>query len=265
MKATLLIAALSIVGITRGEVNPNSPLDAAKQEEVLGDARSYVVGHEAKLPDFMCTQTIRRFENYDDQGWRPIDVIVEDLTYSNHREFYKVITRNGQPVNITHDQLRGLSSSGEFGSTMNALFLRQTAAIFTWHDWHTLRGRQMFVFSYQVPASRSAYHLKVPEQLLDLVAGYHGLVYIDGENHFVHRVTLYADDIPPAFPIQDVSLTLDYDYRRIGDADYLLPVHFELVSQQGHRFIKNEVDYDDYQKFNAVSIIVFGAPDGSKR
>jgi hypothetical protein len=104
-----------------------------------------------------------------------------------------------------------------------------------------------------------------PEQSLDVVTGYHGLIYVDNERHFVHRITLYADDIPPSFPLQEVNLTLDYDYRRIGDAEYLLPLRFELVSRSGSRLVKNDVDYDDYQKFNAVSVIVFDSPGTSKK
>ncbi len=94
---------------------------------------------------------------------------------------------------------------------------------------------------------------------IDLVAAYHGLVFIDEHKHFVHRITLHADGISPSFPVQDVSLVLDYEYTRIGDADYLLPLTFELRSREGKSLIKNDVDYDDYRKFDADSSITFGA------
>ena len=35
------------------------------------------------------------------------------------------------------------------------------------------------------------------------------------------------------FLIQDISLMLDYEYTRIGDANYLLPLTFELRSREG--------------------------------
>ena len=89
------------------------------------------------------------------------------------------------------------------------------------------------MYSYRVLASKSNYHLKVPEKKLDLVAGYHGLIFIDEHRHFVHRITVHPDGIPASFPIQDVSLALDYEYTRIGDADFLLPLEFELRSREG--------------------------------
>ena len=44
---------------------------------------------------------------------------------------------------------------------------------------------------------------RAAEPILDLVAAYHGLIFIDSRKHFVHRITLHADGIPPYFPIQE--------------------------------------------------------------
>ena len=263
MTSRLVAALLSVVGVL--DCQTSSPPDSSEQRKVLADATLYAINHEANLPNFVCTQTTRRFEDFNNAGWRPIDVIVERLTYLDHREVYKVTMLNGQPATITHNQLRGASSSGEFGSIMRAIFLPQTETQFMWQDWFKLRGKTMHVYAYQVPAFKSSYHIEVPEQSMDLVTGYHGLIFIDSEKHFVHRITLQADEIPPSFPIQDVNLSLDYDYTRIGDADYLLPLQFELRSRQGFQLIKNDVDYSDYRKFSAVSVITFGSPDATKQ
>ena len=263
MTSRLVAALLSVVGVL--DCQTSSPPDSSEQRKVLADATQYAINHEANLPNFVCTQTTRRFEDLNNGGWRPIDVIVERLTYLDHREVYKVTMLNGQPATITHNQLRGASSSGEFGSIMRAIFLPQTETEFMWQDWFNLRGKTMHVYAYRVPAFKSSYHIEVPEQSMDLVTGYHGLIFIDSEKHFVHRITLQADEIPSSFPIQDVNLSLDYDYTRIGDADYLLPLQFELRSRQGFQLIKNDVDYSDYRKFSAVSVITFGSPDATKQ
>jgi len=96
------------------------------------------------------------------------------------------------------------------------------------------------------------------------VAAYHGFIFIDNKEHFVYRVTLHADGVPSNFPIQDVEISLDYDYTRIGEADYLLPLQFEQSSREGDRLLKNYVDYGNYQKFLAVSVIKFGSADARK-
>jgi hypothetical protein len=251
--------ALTLLAIGLALAQSISPPSAAEQRTVLAEATEYVIHHENNLPNFICTQTTRRFEDAIGKGvWRPIDIIVERLTYFEHHEEYKVFLLNGQPASIAHDKLGGATSSGEFGSMMKGIFAPDAEASFTWQNWFTLRGRKMQVYAYRVPVSNSNYHLIVPEKALDLKAGYHGLIFLDSRKHFVHRITLHADGIPPGYPIQDVSVVLDYEYSRIGDSDYLLPLEFELRSRQGTRWVKNNVAYEDYRKFGADSSITFG-------
>jgi len=241
--------------------------DAAEQKKILADATDYAFNHERNLPNFLCIQTTRRFQAYparDFQGrdeWRPIDIIVERLAYFEHHEDYKVLEINGISSSIDHEKLGGASSSGEFGSVMKGIFAPETATDFNWQTWFTLRGRKMHVYAYRVAVDKSDYHVMVREQSRDLVAAYHGLIFIDDRKHAIHRITLHADGIPPSFPIQDISLMLDYDYTRIGDTDYLLPLTFELRSREGKFQVKNDVDYDQYRKFTADSSVSFGAAD----
>jgi hypothetical protein len=253
-------------------VGQSAAPDAADQKKILADATDYAFNHERSLPNFLCIQTTRRFEDFQArevdgrETWRPVDMIVERLAYLEHHEEYKVIEINGVPSSIDHEQLGGASSSGEFGSVMKGIFAPETATEFNWQTRFTLRGRQMDVYAYRVAASKSGYHVMVRELSKDLVAGYHGLIFIDDRTHFVHRITLHADGIPTTYPIQDVNLMLDYDYMRIGAADYLLPLTFELRSREGNVRIKNDVDYSDYRKFTADSSVKFGEQeaDGKK-
>jgi hypothetical protein len=263
----VLLAAVPLGCVLLGCAMAQTPApDAAGQKKILADATDYAINHERSLPNFLCIQTTRRFQDIQGRDeWRPLDIIVERLAYFEHQEEYKVIEINGVASSIAHEKLGGASSSGEFGSVMKGIFAPETATEFTWQTWFTLRGRKMHVYAYQVAAAKSDYHVVVPEQGKDLVAAYHGLIFIDDRKHFIHRITLHADGIPPAYPIQDISLMLDYEYTRIGDADYLLPLNFELRSREGNVRIKNDVDYDQYRKFTADSSVSFGAGDDSSQ
>jgi hypothetical protein len=247
---TIAILLAAIASIACGE-------DTEPDPKVLADATRYATNIEQTLPNFICTQTTRRFQDFSGrEEWRPVDIIVERLTYFEHHEDYKVLEINGQPSTLPHDQLGGASSSGEFGSVMKGIFAPVAKTDFHWQTWFTLRGQKMHVYAYHVAQVNSDYHIVVPGTH-DLVTGYHGLIFIDDHKHYVHRITMHADGIPPAFPIQDVSLMLDYDYTRIGDADYLLPLTFELRSRDGKVLVKNDVDYDNYRKFTADSSVHF--------
>jgi len=267
---TRLLFAVGLLALQARSSAQPAP-DPAQQKKILADATDYAFHHERSLPNFLCIQTTRRFADFQSrdipghENWRPLDIIVERLAYVEHREDYKVIEINGVPSSIPHDKLGGASSSGEFGSVMSGIFAPQTAADFQWQTWFTLRGRKMDVYAYHVAADKSDYHVMVASQSKDLVTAYHGLIFIDDRTHYVHRITLHADGIPPGFPVQDVSLMLDYEYTRIGDADYLLPLAFELRSREGEVLSKNDVDYDQYRKFTADSSLTFGAAEDPQK
>jgi len=264
MMLTASIALLAPFAVAIAQAGLPPP-DQIEQHRVLTDSANHAVGQEKALPNLTCVQATRRFEDLDNSGWRPVDTVVEQLTYFEHREHYKVLELNGQPTSIAHEQLRDAPSSREFGSVMRTIFLPRTQTAFTWQSWSALRGRKMNLYAYRVRPFRSRFHIEGPGQSLEVAAPYHGLIFIDSEKHFVHRVSLQFDDIPLSFPIQDVSLMLDYDYARIGDTVHLLPLQFEVRYRKGNQLVKNDVDYLNYQKFNALSAIKFRPPEANKQ
>jgi hypothetical protein len=257
-----LFAALASISLAAvGQTTEPPPPSNVEQKKIWGDAAEHAASREANLPNFICTQTTQRFlDPTGNAGFRPIDLIVERLTYFEHHEDYKVFMINGQPSNAGHHELGGAISSGEFGSVIKGIFFPQSQTHYTWSSFFKLRGRKTHVFAYRVDASHSDYHIVVPRQKLEYVPAYHGLVFIDDTRHQVLRITLHADEVPPTFPVQDVSLALDYEYTLIGPSDYLLPLRFELRSREGAHLIKNDVTYEDYRKFGADTTIRFGAP-----
>ena len=109
MKSYLLATLLSAFATAPTQTLPSSAADATEQKGVLDDAREQLLNLDRSLPDFVCIQTTRRFQRMKGRAWQPIDVVVERLTYFDHRERYKVLTMNGQPSNIAHQQLGGAS------------------------------------------------------------------------------------------------------------------------------------------------------------
>ena len=123
----------------------------------------------------------------------------------------------------------------------------------------------MQVYAYRVRAFRSKYHIELPARSLDLMTAYHGFVFIASENHLVYRITLHFDGIPRTFPIQDLEISLDYDHTRIGEVDYLVPLQFELSSRRDNCLVKNHVEFGNYQKFDAVSLIRFDSENAREK
>lgn len=238
---------------------PEQPL--TEEQKALQQVTDYAQSFSANLPDFICAQRTRRYVDPTGSAehWQLTDTLLEKLTYFGHKEDYKLISINDQLVTtpIDRKKLGGATSSGEFGSVLSQIFAPQTLTNFTWERWGTLRGRRMHVFRFRVEQSNSGYSIEHHGSGRSVISGYHGLVYVDRETTKVMRIRLECDTIPPDFPIQNVSLQLDYDFIEISGQKFLLPLRAELQSREGSLLSKNEVEFRLYRKFSAEATITF--------
>ncbi len=239
---------------------PIPPPSPEEQKKIIDQVRDYALNYTRNLPDFLCTQVTRRY--VDPSGmeyWQKIDTLTARVAYTEKKEDYKLVLVNNQYVkDMSIESVGGATSAGEFGSLMDQLFEPSTDASFDWERWATLRGRRAYVFAYRVAQSRSKWHV-VYERKQDIVPGYHGLVYVDRDALAVMRITMIAD-VPPDFPIQQVSDTLDYDWADISGRKYILPLKAIVRMREGKLMTKNDVEFRLYRKFAAEATITF-TPD----
>jgi hypothetical protein len=232
---------------------PDSVEQARILHEVIDKARNYA----KTLPNYLCVQvTRRRVDPTGTENWRPVDTIQEQLSYVDGQESYKVAMINGQAVaNVQHTQLGGAISSGEFGTIFSEIFAPETETEFDWDHWATLRGRRMYVFSYRV--EQHLYGILDGESHRSVKVGYHGLIYADRDNYTVMRWTLICDNIPADFAVRDVKLDVNYDFIKIADRDYVLPLKTEIRSSRGRYLSLNEAEFHLYRKFGTETSITF--------
>jgi hypothetical protein len=239
------------------------PPDSIEQKRILAEIIENARNYTKSLPDYMCVQvTRRRYDPSGTESWRLADTIQEQLNYVEHKESYKVAMINGRAVaNVEHNQLGGAISSGEFGSIYAEIFAAETDTEFEWDHWATLRGRRMYVFSFHVPQSRSSYRILDKESMRTVTAGYHGLIYADRDTVTVMRYKMECEDIPSDFPVKDVKLDVNYDFTKIADHEYVLPLKTEIRSRYGKQLSWNEAEFHLYKKFGADTSITFDTPD----
>jgi hypothetical protein len=257
----LLPAPPSVAPQAAPDASEIPPPPPSQWRPLLDQARDYALSYTRRLPDFICTQVTRRY--IDPAGleiWQQQDTLTARLSYFEQKEDYKLMLVNGRATEAPYMDVGGAISSGEFGSMMREIFDRPTAATFQWERWATLRGRRMQVFAYRVAQPNSKWSIEY-ERRDRIVPGYHGLVFVDNEAGVVTRITLEADDIPAAYPLQQVSSSLDYDYATIAGQEYLLPLKAVMRMRQGKLLIKNEVEFRVYRKFSTETTITYETPD----
>ena len=230
-----------------------------EQQRILETARHAALAYGDRLPDFICTETVQRFEKM--ATLRSLtDSLTIQLTYFGHKEDYKLIAINESRTERSYESLDGLISGGEFGTLLLRIFERSSAADFEWKGWSNVRGQRVAVFSYRIPLNRSHYELGYRDagRLVTETAGYHGEVLLQGET--VLRFKAIADDIPKGSGILQSSVEVDYEFTDVAGRNYMLPVHAVARMTRGHRELMNIVAFVGYRKFEADSTIEFHKP-----
>ncbi len=234
------------------------PPTAAEQKRILDWMRDYATNYDKNLPDFICVQVTRRY--MDPTGmelWQKQDSVTAKLTYFEKHENYDVVLVNSQPVqDVSMKDVGGATSSGEFGTMLREIFNPKTETSFQWLRYGTLRGRLMHVFSYQVQRERSEWTLKYLD-LDPVVAGHEGLIYVDHDSELIMRIARETKNIPSGYPLSKAWTTLDYDFTKIGDQEFVLPLRAEVRMRAAKILTKNEVEFRLYRKYGADTSITF--------
>ncbi len=238
------------------------PPSEQEQKSIIEEVRQNSLNYTDNLPNYLCTQvTKRRVDPTGSGNWRVTDTILEHLTFFDHKESYKVIMVNDSPVTspLEHNQLGGATSSGEFGSILRSIFTPETRTEFAWARWATLRGKRTMVFTFHT--EERMYGIRHEESKREITTRTHGEVLVDAMTKMVMRIRMETEGVPADFPIQSVSVLLDYDFGQISGKEYLLPLHSSLRSREGRFGSWNEVSYVSYRKFGTESNITFDSGD----
>ena len=239
---------------------------------MLKAARGWALRYSQTLPDFVCTEFIRRYQNWTGTDFQ-LDTLTFLVSFYRQREAYEPVARNRRPSHQAVESLNGTISRGEFGSALQLVFDPESASVFELRKPERIQRRTVAVYGYAVRRENSHYELKYG--LDRILTAYHGRVYIDPSTSRVLRLSMEVDP-PPGFPIRETATAIDYDFRAIGGDRYLLPVRaevrtFELPSEEalkrlslkdaaiarrGVRY-RNFLEFRNYRKFSTDSKLTF--------
>jgi hypothetical protein len=287
MKSAVGYAAMAALASLHTLSAAEPPPDVATTEKLVAAMREAALAYDSRLPDFICTQITHREEMREpntvtgvktsgsrggmslpagaaDSSWKSVDSMEQQLTYFGHRETYKLVAMNGKRVAPGQEPEKGLTSTGEFGSTLGGIFDPLSHAEFQWKRWDKLRGQSVFVFTYSIAKENSSSILAAGTSRL--VVAYHGLIFVERETNSIVRVTTVAE-VPQEFPLQNVTRELDYGRAAVGGQMFLLPLHSEMESRASEDFmqsgrlggasplvtLRNKIDFKAFRKYGVDS------------
>jgi hypothetical protein len=262
--STLLLTLLPhLLARAQSAATFGAPPDPVAQDQILDAMHQYAAQYVSNLPNFLCLQVTRQFEaGKKSNRWHQGDTLVAKLSFNQGREERTLDSVNGKPVGPGKASRRPpLSTEGEFGILLSRVLGPDSEAWFTWSRWETLRGKRLAVFDFTVDKQHSTLRLSLSD-LAKAIVPYRGSIYADPSTGAVWRISDTASDIPPQLLTREISTTIDYGEIPIGDRKYLLPVQATVSVLLETKKIRNEMEFQDYRKFEADSAVTFG-PEAS--
>jgi hypothetical protein len=240
-----------------------SPPEPSPQEQasIIAQARKIALDYSSSLPDFICTEVIRRYlDPKAKESWKLQDTLTVDLSFFKQHEEYKLLAINNHQTHKSYDSAGGQVSEGEFGSLLGEVFQPVSKTDFVWDHWTTLRKRPAYVFFFRVTVFDSNFTLEFRTRFgtEKVVTGARGFVYVDRDTHMVMRITREAESVPRDFPVQQASSFVDYGFTEVSGRPYLLPLRAGSQMQHLQLHSRNEVEFRAYRKFTGEATISFG-------
>jgi hypothetical protein len=241
----VLLAMMAVSQAQTVTLSDDPPVDS-DQKKIIAQLRENALKYGAGLPDFVCSVVTRHSldSTGTSQHWRLLDTVNEDLSYVGHKESYRVVMVNGKKT----DNPAREGFSEDFGNLMSWIFDPKAQAGFQWNTWATFNDRRTYVFTYSVEQPQSQFTIGSGRGKTN--AAFYGAVFGDAETANIMRITVLIKG-PAKSSIRSVTVTLDYDFAKIGDQQYLLPAKSDYREQEGKNLIWNEVEYHRYRKIDA--------------
>ena len=217
-------------------------------ESLIERARDAAFEFSEKLPNYICEEFMSRYMQRG-RDETPQDVVSAEIVYDDSHESYRNVKINDRPTDRALEEVGGSWSTGEFASTLLALFNPDTDAHFQSGGASTIGGFSADVYDFEVRREKSHWELHVDSQTL--APAYGGSVWVDPKTARVLRIEMDARNIPTDFPMDQVESAVDYSYVTIGGTSFLLPVHAEsLGCQRGtNQCSHNVIDFRNYHEF----------------
>jgi hypothetical protein len=248
------------------ELPPTPAPDDPTQQRVLDTARNYAAQTLPRLPNLLATQTTNRYDDSPQEakkgGWAVRAGLHLVATSSREISVYEeTADRSATVASARWQEQAGLTSGGEFASTLGMILTDTLKGKVSWSRWEQTATGQAAVFHYSVP--RSASHFQVvgslqretalegsPAQIGNsrvsgievkpnanssksstflITPGYHGSLWLDPASGSILRATVEVSS-KESVPFQRAAILVQYGRVQIGDGEFICPVRSVALS-----------------------------------
>jgi len=230
------------------------------QNASLRSICEFAISLRDKLPKFICEESITRYKFTVGEPEVPLDVIAAEVTFEHGHDSYAKIKLNRKRTGRPMSELSGMSSVGEFGGLLQAIFTPLRATEFEFKKEDKLRSKPALVFAFRVAMrNNKSWWLRLRGTVV--FPGYDGVLWLDKSTSQLLRMEVRASEMPTGFPDAEVTTTVDYvDLQFSNGSKFPLPVKSEtdIRFHGAPRLFRNKLTFTDCHEFGVTHRVLPG-------
>ena len=228
----------------------------------LEHARTVNLERAAKLPSFVADEKAVRFKSrhVDPPKWEYADTIESEIAVKGFR-FTRQNTRlNGQPWN--KPGFPYFTWSARFGQELTALFSPKCPTTIEFEGREEFRGKPVLAYRFHSPPDGCFFFFSTHSSIFSATKRYNparsGRFLIDDPGGNLLYCEEVASEFPKGFGADPFRQTESWDWVKIGDASYLLPVATEILGGFAPGDLWHvTVEYKNHRHFEASTTLTF--------
>jgi hypothetical protein len=232
----------------------HDPAGAAQAE--FEHARQVNLARAANMPSFTADEIVKLFttRRANPAAWEPMDTIESEVVFEGVEPTRRHIRLNGKPWN--KPRFPRVNWSVDFGSELKPVFNPECPNTFEFEGRQEVRGRQLLVFRFSSPPDGCFGYWGIDGKRY--IAARNGRVFVDEPAGNLIRYEEEASQFPQGFGAVSLREATQWDYVRLGDASYLLPVEYEISGalSSGDRW-RVSGEFKNHRHFQASTSLTF--------
>jgi hypothetical protein len=237
-----------------------SPKPAADPAE-LEHARQVNLDRAANMPNFVTDEIAKRYTSprkANPPAWKLEDMIESEITFKGDQPTREHIRINGKPSN--KPGIPGVSWSVEFGTEIKPVFDPECTTEVAFEGSREVSGKQLRSYVFTSPPD-GCFGTATWGSIFgrrQYTPGVTGRVLVEDPGGSMIQYEEEAVGYPKGFAVQSFKQIISWDYVKIGDSSYLLPVSldFFIGFTSGDPW-RVTVEYKNHRRFEAATSVTF--------
>lgn len=231
--------------------------------EVLDKFCYWALSLNERLPDIVSEQKTSRFREVGYKQYISQDTIAASVSYEKGVVRYSNLLLNGKPSKSAIEDIGGTWSTGEYGTDIQALFVLEQKAEFSFLKQDSSKYKGALIFQETIkPEANRTWEIRFGsgKELKTLYPGYVTRIWLDPTTSRLVHMEKETLDVKKHFPIRWVTKITTYADTPLGDGtSFVLPtenITINCTAERKERCTLNDLVFSHWRKFGAAHRIL---------